>query len=335
MYDENWFVNCAAANFVAWEYASLRSAYAPLSYVLPNKKAAYDAKYSTQLRDGTGYFHQADREDSLIHLLRVNVLKRMESAVSSFALTVQRQLAQRVSGRMVLLDVSATGEENIIEQQSGDQMNDLEYRRVQLLKLQGSVIELEDLSSGVAITDLTLTDFRIDLAEHEKMHPGKLAALPLGACAVLPSLDADISPGVILCLRAEGGAGGKMQGAVEAGYPLAPHYLVHCGDDGAVLLPYTQAKTVLDRLKRLCVGRDLADAGACARFERATRHGEDMRHAQKLLAAAVASIVGKAEERAAASLFELGGTHAAAGEFFGANDFEVLAYLLVLGEHAT
>ena len=38
-------------------------------------------------------------------------------------------LEQRVSGRMVLLDISATGEENIIEHQSGNQMNDLEYRR--------------------------------------------------------------------------------------------------------------------------------------------------------------------------------------------------------------
>ena len=45
-------------------------------------------------------------------------------------------LEQRVSGRMVLLDISATGEENIIEQQSGNPMNDLEYRRNQLLKLQ-------------------------------------------------------------------------------------------------------------------------------------------------------------------------------------------------------
>jgi len=35
---------------------------------------------------------QADREESLVHLLRVNVLKRMESSVSSFVLTVQRQL---------------------------------------------------------------------------------------------------------------------------------------------------------------------------------------------------------------------------------------------------
>ena len=73
-------------------------------------------------------------------------------------------LEQRVSGRMVLLDISATGEENLIEQQSGNQMNDLEYRRKQLLKLQDAVIDLEDLSTGVSIADLTLTDFRIDLA---------------------------------------------------------------------------------------------------------------------------------------------------------------------------
>ena len=68
------------------------AAYAPLRYVLPHKQAAYDEKYSTEIRGGEGFFRQADREESLIHLLRVNVLKRMESAVPSFALTVQRQL---------------------------------------------------------------------------------------------------------------------------------------------------------------------------------------------------------------------------------------------------
>ena len=39
------------------------------------------------------FFRQVDREESLVHLLRVNVLKRMESAVPSFALTLKRQLA--------------------------------------------------------------------------------------------------------------------------------------------------------------------------------------------------------------------------------------------------
>ena len=71
------------------------AAYAPLRYVLPHKQAAYDAKYSTEIRGGEGFFRQVDREESLIHLLRVNVLKRMESSVTSFALTVKRQLARR------------------------------------------------------------------------------------------------------------------------------------------------------------------------------------------------------------------------------------------------
>ena len=551
------------------------ASYAPLRYVLPHKQEAYDRKYSTELRGGEGFFRQSDREESLIHLLRVNVLKRMESAVPSFALTVKRQLRdveatlakieshademeeleiedvdiedpafesllvgrkvkvllkdvdlvrwkqdliedrnrlatlhaaaaqvdasrdakladlrkvielkcrnpinpgnrkvivftafadtacylydqlapwaksalgidtalvtgagrnqttipglhkdlasilttfaprskerpeefagdgeldmliatdcisegqnlqdcdwlinydihwnpvriiqrfgridrigspntniqlvnfwpnmeleeyinleQKVSGKMVLLDISATGEENLIEEQSGNQMNDLEYRRKQLLKLQDVVIDLEDLSNGVSIADLTLTDFRIDLAQYIQAHPGILENLPLGTCAVTTSNEAEIAPGIIFCLRAEGTAA---QHIPETGYPLGAHYLVHAGEDGTVLLPYTQAKQILDRIKRLCLGRDLPDAGACARFDKATRQGEDMRKAQRQLAAAVASIVGKKEERAIASIFTPGGTHVLKGEFAGINDFEVLAYLVVLPEVA-
>jgi len=101
-------------------------------------------------------------------------------------------------------------------------------------------------------------------------------------------------------------------------------------DDGAVLLPFPQAKRILDRLKRVCVGRDLPDAAACARFDKATKQGEEMQQAQRLLAAAVASVVGKTEERAVASLFTPGGTHALKGEFAGINDFEVVAFLVVL-----
>jgi hypothetical protein len=238
-------------------------------------------------------------------------------------------LEQRVSGRMVLLDISATGEENLIEQESGNQMNDLEYRRKQLVKLQDAVIDLEDLSTGVSIADLTLTDFRIDLAQYLKAHPGVLENLPLGTMAVTITSESGIPPGTFFCLRAEGKSSARIP---DSGYPLSPHFLVYVGDDGSVVLPYTQAKQILDQLKRLCVGRDLPDAGACARFDRATKDGEDMRKLQSLLAAAVASIVGKSEERAVDSLFMPGGTHALKGEFAGINDYEVVAILLVLPE---
>jgi len=63
-----------------------------------------------------------------------------------------------------------------------------------------------------------------------------------------------------------------------------------------------------------------------------TRNGKDMSAAQDLLATAVASVVGKKEERAIASLFTPGGTHAMKGEFQGINDFEVVAFLVVLPE---
>jgi SNF2 family DNA or RNA helicase len=241
-------------------------------------------------------------------------------------------LEQRVSGRMVLLDISATGEENLIEQQSGNPMNDLEYRRKQLLKLQDSVIDMEDLSNGVSITDLTLTDFRIDLGQYLKSNPGKLEGQTLGVYAVTSTLDDDIPPGVIFCLQACGQSAVK---AKDSDYPLVPNYLVHMGDDGAVLLPYPQTKRILDRLKRLALGREIPDAGACARFDKMTKHGEDMRHAQKLLAAAVASVAGKNEERAVASLFSPGGTHALQGEFAGSNDFEVVAFMVILPESDT
>ena len=62
--------------------------------------------------------------------------------------------------------------------------------------------------------------------------------------------------------------------------------MVHMGEDGTVLLSFTQAKQILDRLKLLCLGRDIPDSGAVARFERSTSGDQDMRVARKLLAAA-------------------------------------------------
>ena len=60
-------------------------------------------------------------------------------------------LEARVSGRMILLDVSATGEENVIEYDENKKMNDLEYRKKQLKQLQESVLNLEDVSGGISI----------------------------------------------------------------------------------------------------------------------------------------------------------------------------------------
>lgn len=236
-------------------------------------------------------------------------------------------LVGTVKGRMKLLDVSATGEENVIEWRDGS-MNDLKYRRDQLLRMQDAVVDLEELSEGISITDMALTDFRIDLAEYHKTHPGELDATPPGASAVVTTSATGTPPGTVFCIRAEGAAARE---AIDPGYPLAPHYLIHVGTEGTVLLGHPQARQIMESLKRLSAGRTTVDFGAYARHDQATRHGRDMGAARAQLDEAVASITGRRQERVVESLFTSGGTLASKG-VVSKDDFEVLAYMIILPE---
>lgn len=256
-------------------------------------------------------------------------------------------LEARVSGRMVLLDISATGEENIIEQDPkiNKGMNDLEYRRKQLEQLQNAVVDLEDISGGVSITDLTLNDFRMDLSgfisSNEKDNTALLEQTPTGLFApvivtkelydsensAFSSLKDDIKPGVIFCLK---DIKGKVQ--VEESYSLAPYYLVYVSDDDKVLLTFTQSKNILDLIKKL--GSEITEVSQSAQayqeFSIRTENGTRMEHYQNLLATAVESIAGKSEEVGTMSLFNRGGTVLSASNSQNVNDFEVISYMVIL-----
>src|SRR5690606_26976127 len=64
----------------------------PLAYVLPEKRAAYEEKYDMVVGSSKSIFRQIDREQSLVGLMRVNILKRLESSINSFAITVENIL---------------------------------------------------------------------------------------------------------------------------------------------------------------------------------------------------------------------------------------------------
>lgn len=242
-------------------------------------------------------------------------------------------LEARVSGRMVLLDISATGEENIIETTGTGQMKDLEYRRRQLEQLQKKVVDVEDLGGGISITDMTLNDFRMDLADYLKTNAQALEATPLGAFAVtrLDDLvknlvdESRLDSGVIFCLRCD-----NAKVRIDTADSLTPHYLVYVSDDGETRLNVTNPRKILDLFKKLTLGRSHPDPRAVAAFNAHTRNGADMRHYQGLLAKAVATITGKAEEKGIESLFQRGGTVLTNDSFRGIDDFEVIAYLVIL-----
>lgn len=242
-------------------------------------------------------------------------------------------LEARVSGRMVLLDISATGEENVIESTEQDQMNDLAYRRRQFEQLQEQVLDIEELSSGISITDLTLNDFRMDLARHLKGHGQELEDRPLGIHAAVTlddeMADDGLEPGVFFCLRSENPANQR-----DGSYPLAPHYLVYVGTDGATRLNYHQTRRVLELMKKVSLGRAQPDLRGRRAFEAATRQGQRMDTYQELLGKAVAAVTGKTEEQGVASLFERGGTVLTRDTFRGVDDYEVVAWLAVLDSAA-
>ena len=233
-------------------------------------------------------------------------------------------LEARVSGRMVLLDISATGEENVIDYDESKQMNDLEYRRKQMQQLQDAVVDLEDMDGNVSITDMTLNDFRMDLSGFMKDNLTMLEEMPSGLHASISTSFADAVPGVIFCLR-------DIKGNVrnEDSYALAPHYLVYVADSGEVVFNYLQAKKSLDIFKKLASTASDLDQAAIDAINGETKNGRDMAQYRTLLDRAIESIVGKTEEKGVESLFTRGGTALTKDHLKGGNDFEVVTFLII------
>lgn len=241
-------------------------------------------------------------------------------------------LEAKVSGRMMLLDISATGEENVIDENTKE-MNDLEYRRKQLQQLKDAVVDLEDMTGGVSITDLTLNDFRMDLSGYinQKENLAKLENAPFGFYSVTPIdkvLAAEgIKPGVVFCLKNIRTGTEAVQ--VDSNYPLAPYFLVYVSDNAVVELNFTQSKKIIDLLKRQAFTHTTVASQAVELMESRTRHGQDMEHYQHLLAVAVDNIAGKSEEKGIESLFIRGGTVLSATSSQGIEDFAVVSYLIL------
>jgi len=236
-------------------------------------------------------------------------------------------LAARVKGRMVLLDGSATGEENIIDEQKSKEMNDLAYRKKQLQKLQSEVVDLEDISGGISITDLTFNDFKIDLMEYMKEHEEELSHAPSGLYAIArisDNLRDVVQHGVIFVLR-------QIKGArqTKEQNPLFPYYLAYITEDGRVEANFVQAKQVLDYLKKFCFGqknvaKDLADA-----FNAETKNGRHMEQYSALLSKTIADLIGQKQEVGVASLFHKGGTAMPQNVDDGMADFELVSFVVL------
>ena len=234
-------------------------------------------------------------------------------------------LKERVENRMVIADLAATADDNVLTPEASDAA----FRKEQLRKLQDEVIELEDVRTGVSITDLGLNDFRMDLLGYIKEY-GDLAGTPKGLHAVVPAQpDKGLKPGALFVLRNI-----NADEHLNRGNRLHPHYLVYLDDHGEVIADHTEVKHLLDLIRAGCRNRDEPTWEVCRIFNAATRDGADMGQYSQLLTEAIRSMIDVTEERDVDSLFSPGHTTALVQTIAGLDDFELIAFLAIVEEPA-
>lgn len=234
-------------------------------------------------------------------------------------------LESRVKNRMVMVDVSATGEENIISEDQ--KMNDLTYRKNQLEELQERVLDLEDIGNSISITDLTFNDFKIELMDYMKENKTVLEKAPKGIYSIsnIPSdLMDEITPGVIFLLRQISGTTENLEKN-----PLSPYYLVYIGEAGEVKFSYMKSKTVLDYYKKLCLGKKEVLNDLVKEFNFDTDDGKNMSKYSELLVETIEDILGKKQETGVKSLFNKGGTAVVKKDINGLEEFELITFLII------
>lgn len=209
------------------------------------------------------------------------------------------KLKERVENKMVIVDFTATGDDNYLSNET----TDLEYRKEQLKKLKDEVLDLEDINTGVSITDLGLNDFRMDLVSYVKDN-GDLDKVPNGLHTVIKSDESKgIVPGVIFVLKNINSEIDKKKQNL-----ISPFYLVYIKYDGEVYLEHLKVKNILDILRIGCKDKDKPIKESYLGFNKETKDGKKMDKYSRLLEDSIRTIIDLNEDSNIDSLFSAGGT---------------------------
>lgn len=230
-------------------------------------------------------------------------------------------LKERVENRMVIVDVSSTGDENIIKNQK---TKELEYRKKQLQQLQDTVIELEDVNGGISITDLTFNDFKIGLTEYKQDHEEELIRSPPGIYSIIKiptELKEELRSGVIFLL--------KETLSHNEENPLHPYYLVYITEEKTVKYNYVHSKKIMDYYKKLCNGQTLVYRDLVNEFNKETKNGIKMDKYSELLRLAIENTQGKEEEIGIKSIFSKGGITLTKKQSTGLEEYEIITFLIL------
>ncbi len=228
-------------------------------------------------------------------------------------------LKARVETRMKIVDMTATGDDNVL---SPEEKGDLEYRKKQLERLQNEVVDIEDMNTGISIMDLGLNEFRLDLLDYVKKHPD-LERAPKGMHAIVESTY-ELPAGVIFVLR-------NIQESVNINSQnrLHPFYMVYISEEGEVIVDHLEPKELLDDFRLLTKGKTEADSELCTAFNKETDDGKDMSQYSSLLEDSILSIIDVKNESEIDSFLSGKAMSFLSESIEGLDDFELISFLVI------
>lgn len=227
-------------------------------------------------------------------------------------------LKQRVENRMLISNMAGTGDDNILNTEE----KDLEYRKIQLQKLKEEVIDLEDLREGVSITDLGLSDFRVDLSNLIKTYKDA-KSVPEGLHAVVQGNE-NLPKGVVFVMKNV-----NENVNIDKLNRLHPYYLVYIKESGELFLKHIESKKILDAVRLMCNGRTKPIEELCKKVVDETNDYAKMDKYSTLLKQSIHTILQTEEEKSVLSLFKAGGTATTKNKFKGVEDFKLISFLIV------
>ena len=233
-------------------------------------------------------------------------------------------LIDRVKGRMQILDISATGDDNIIDEREG-QSKELAYRKKQLEQMKESVIDMEDLEGGISISDLTFNDFKVDADRISEAELKQYELYGSGLFSLVQNNLEEQTAGVLFCLRDISNS--EYDEKLKSNL-LHPYSLVYMGNDGTVQMPARMGKRGLDLFKKLAHGKYNINEEQLKAFNLKTKSGRYMTDYVELLQLVKNHLTGQEELNQLESIFNHNGSLLGSSGKSSAT-YEVVSYLIV------
>ena len=231
-------------------------------------------------------------------------------------------LEARVKKKMVQSNITSSGGEDILS----PELNDLRFRSNQMEKLKNEVVDIDEATDTISLTDLNMNQYLYELAQYIKKNP-EIPEVPRGIYSIACANEIGINDnGVLFCFKYK-----NNDDKPKSESSLYPYYLSFIGSNGEIVYESSKARELLTRFRGLCFGKSEVNKELVTEFLKETKNTKDMKKYSAFLSKVISAIQKVEEDNDSYSLFDFGGFKNTFANKTS-DDFELVSFIIVRKE---